>query len=79
MRAAMTASQLRRTLARGVLLVGCTALLPACDRPCKRLAERLCERSGDEELCEQWKIRTSRVPESTCEAGLRTLDKEAFR
>lgn len=79
MRPATTANQLRRTVARMLLLIGCIAWLPACDRPCKRLAERLCERSGDDEICEQWKLRTSRVPESTCEAGLRTLDKEAFR
>ncbi|MEY3012110.1 MAG: hypothetical protein RIT45_845 [Pseudomonadota bacterium] len=69
----------RRWLTLSVLGMLIAATGAGCDRPCKRLADRLCERSGDDALCEQWKVRTSRVPDSTCEAGLRTLDKEAFR
>lgn len=73
----------RQTMRMGwlaVALLALSCLASGCDRPCQRLADRLCERAGsDDAACEQWKLRTSRVPTSTCEAGLRLLDKEAFR
>jgi len=51
-----------------------------CTTPCKKLANRLCEMSGDDGAqCERWKERTSRVPTKTCESGLRQLDRDRIR
>jgi hypothetical protein len=60
------------------LLVGLMAVV-GCVDPCQELANRLCGQSKSDQACERWQARTKRVDKSTCEAGLRTLDKEAFR
>jgi hypothetical protein len=52
------------------------ATLPACDRPCKTLASRLCENAGSEEACAEWQARVDRVSSETCVAGLKALDRE---
>lgn len=61
-------------------LLGLLVLLStgtACQRPCKTLADRLCEAAGsDDQACERWKERVGRVSTSTCEAGLRALDRQ---
>ncbi|MSP91839.1 MAG: hypothetical protein EXR79_08595 [Myxococcales bacterium] len=71
---------MKRTLRRlgmaGVLVVA----LGACDRPCRQLGEQLCVRAGsDDSQCDRWRDRVKRVAESTCEAGLRILDRERAR
>ena len=63
------------------LFLGCMCLpVAACNNPCKDLANRLCASPGcDTAQCEQWHKRTARVPTETCEAGLRSLDRERVR
>ena len=51
-------------------------LLAACDRPCKTLATRLCEKSANEQACAEWQARVDRVSSETCQAGLKALDRE---
>ena len=72
---------LRRSLKRFVvvlLLAAASGLgLSACSDPCEELANRLCASPGCEAAqCERWHERTARVPTETCEAGLRSLDRE---
>ncbi len=55
---------------------------PGCDRSCSKLADQLCERAelynekNADELCERWRERTKRVGGETCQAALRTLDRD---
>ncbi|MBM4344307.1 MAG: hypothetical protein FJ100_13135 [Deltaproteobacteria bacterium] len=54
----------------------------ACDRSCSKLADQLCERAelyrekNADELCERWRERTRRVGSETCQAALRTLERD---
>ena len=58
----------------------CSLGLTACNNPCEDLANRLCNAPGcDPTQCERWHERTARVPTETCEAGLRSLDRERVR
>lgn len=52
------------------------AALGGCDRPCKTLADRLCEQAQDEAACDRWRDRVQRVSKETCTAGLKALDRE---
>lgn len=69
------------TAKRNWLLAAVLALagLTGCDRPCKTLADRLCEQAGGDEACEKWRDRVARVPKETCVAGLKALDRERLR
>lgn len=63
-------------------LVALAALGAGCDRSCSKLADQLCERAEQnneknaDELCERWRERTRRVGAETCQAALRTLDRD---
>jgi hypothetical protein len=55
------------------------AVLTGCDRPCKTLADRLCEQAKDEAACDRWRDRVQRVSTDTCKAGIKALDRERLR
>lgn len=62
---------------RALLAVLALAAAAGCERPCAVLADRLCEQAGDDDqACEAWRERISRVPSQTCENGLKALDRE---
>ncbi len=68
--------RLLRCLATLALL----ACVWGCSNPCEELANRLCATPGCEPMqCDRWHERTARVPTETCEAGLRSLDRERVR
>ena len=72
----------RRLRMLAVLLAGLALSLASvgCSNPCEDLANRLCATPGCEPAqCERWHERTGRVPTETCEAGLRSLDRERIR
>lgn len=51
-----------------------------CNRPCRELADTLCSQPGtDEQTCNAWRERTSRVPTQTCESALRTWKRDRTR
>ncbi len=62
-----------------LMIVLAWVLLAGCDRPCKNLADRLCEQAGDEAACDRWRTRVQRVTPETCTAGLKALDRERLR
>jgi hypothetical protein len=70
------ARRLIHTVAAITLMVGTAS----CKSPCDELAARLCvQADNDSELCARWQDRAKRVPTETCEAGLRTLDRDRVR
>lgn len=75
----MLARSLSR-VAAGLIWAALCVGLAACSNPCKDLANRICASPGcDAAQCERWHDRTARVPTETCEAGLRSLDRERVR
>jgi hypothetical protein len=74
----MTQTFMVRLLFLGILPVA-SAALAGCDRPCKTLADRLCEQANDEAACDRWRERVQRVPTDTCKAGIKALDRERLR
>jgi len=69
-----------RCLAAAILMLAICAASAGCSNPCEDLANRLCASPGCEAAqCERWHERTGRVPTETCEAGLRSLDRERIR
>lgn len=68
---------LLRPLRAPLAALALVAATTGCERPCAVLADRLCEQAGDDDqACEQWRERISRVPSQTCENGLKALDRE---
>jgi hypothetical protein len=67
-----------RAIATWILAGTCAmTALASCDRPCQRLADRLCEEAGsDDAACQRWRDRIERVSAETCEVSLRALERE---
>ncbi len=75
-----TSARSRPVWAAILASVFCLLFTGGCSNPCEELANRLCATPGCEPAqCERWHERTGRVPTETCEAGLRSLDRERIR